>query len=144
MRLRLTGVIAVLLATVPLWAHHGATGFDQTKPVHLIGKVSILQWNNPHVVIHLDVAGVDGKVATWRVNTLPPNVATRNGFSQSSFPAGTELTVDGYQALDGSTRVNPTSIVFKDGKTITHPDCFDARANCFRPIDGRGNPLPVK
>ncbi|HET9215608.1 MAG TPA: DUF6152 family protein [Terriglobia bacterium] len=98
MRLRLTGVIAVLLATVPLWAHHGATGFDQTKPVHLIGKVSILQWNNPHVVIHLDVAGVDGKVATWRVNTLPPNVATRNGFSQSSFPAGTELTVDGYQA----------------------------------------------
>jgi hypothetical protein len=134
MKLKPAGVIALLLATVPIFAHHGSTGFDQKKPVHLIGKVSMVEWVNPHLVIHLDVAAADGKVATWRVNTFPPNVASRNGFSQNSFAAGTELTVDGYQALDGSNRVNGTSIVFKDGKKIVGPDCFDPGANCFRPI----------
>ena len=64
MRLKLYFVIAVLLAAPPLWAHHGSAGFDQKKPVHLAGKVSMLEWNNPHIVIHLDVAGADGKVTT--------------------------------------------------------------------------------
>ena len=134
MKLRQLVVIAVLLAAAPIWAHHGSTGFDQTKPVRFIGKVSKLQWTNPHVVIHIDVAGADGKVATWMVNTFPPNAATRRGtYSQSSFAVGTELTVDGYQALDGSNHVNPTSIVFKDGTKIVHPDCFDNGPRCFTP-----------
>ena len=85
MRLRLPVVIALLLAVAPIWAHHGSTGFDQTKPVHLIGKVSLLEWTNPHVVVHLEAAGADGKVVTWLVNTFPPNVAKRQGFSPSSF-----------------------------------------------------------
>jgi hypothetical protein len=121
MRLKLPVVIAVLLAAAaPVWAHHGSTGFDQKKPVHLIGKVSLLEWNNPHIVIHLEVAGADGKVDTWLVNTLPPNTATRQGFSKDSFAAGTEISVDGYQAIDGSNQVNGTSIVFTDGKKIVY------------------------
>jgi hypothetical protein len=60
------------------------------------------------------------------VNTVPPNPAIRLGFSKSSFDVGTDLTVDGYQAEDGSNHVNGTSIVFKDGKKIVTPGCFDA------------------
>ncbi|MBV8844263.1 MAG: hypothetical protein JO307_15765, partial [Bryobacterales bacterium] len=45
------------LLAVPMWAHHGSTGFDRNKRVHLVGKVSLLEWSNPHVVIHLDVGG---------------------------------------------------------------------------------------
>lgn len=129
---KLPAVITVLLAAAPIWAHHGSAGFDQNKPVHFIGKVSSVEWSNPHVVIHLDVAGADGKVATWLVNTLPPNVMMRQGFSKSVFDVGTDLTVDGYQAEDGSNHVNGTSIVFKDGKKISTPGCFDA--------SGRGLP----
>jgi Family of unknown function (DUF6152) len=144
---KLPVVIAVLLAAGPIWAHHGSTGFDQKKPVHLIGKVSLLEWMNPHVVIHLEVAGADGKVATWLVNTVPPNPAIRLGFTKSSFPVGTDLTVDGYQAEDGSNHVNGTSIVFQDGKKIVTPGCFDASGRglnwgstqCFTPVGGKGN-----
>jgi hypothetical protein len=140
MRLKLPVVIAVLLAAAPIWAHHGSTGFDQKKPVHLIGKVSLLEWNNPHIVIHLEVADADGKVATWLVNTVAPNPAMRLGFSKSSFALGTDLTVDGYQAKDGSNHVNGTSIVFKDGKKIVSPDCFSAGQNfCYGSVDGKGN-----
>ncbi len=128
-----------------MWAHHGSTGFDRNKPVHFVGKVSLVDWKNPHIVIHLDVAGADGKVATWLVSTLPPSPAIRQGFSKSSFDAGTELTVDGYQAEDGSSHVNAASILFKDGKKIVTPGCFDASghglpwgsAQCFPPAPGK-------
>ena len=139
MRLKLPVVIVVLLAAAPIWAHHGSAGFDQKKPVHFIGKVSLLEWTNPHIVIHLEVAGADGKVATWLVNSFPPNAGKRLGFSQSSFAVGTEITVDGYQATDGSNHVNGTSIVFGDGKKIVGSDCFDGGQNCFKPLDGKGN-----
>ena len=139
MRLKLPVVIAGLLAAVPLWAHHGSTGFDQNKPVQFVGKVSLVEWVNPHIVIHLEVPGTDGKVAIWLLNTLPPNAAKRLGFSTSSFAAGTEISVEGYQALDGLHRVNSTSIVFKDGKKIVSPDCFAVGQNCFTPLDLKGN-----
>ena len=131
MRFKLPVIIAALLAVAPIWAHHGSTGFDQNKPVHFIGNVSAVDWSNPHVVIHLEVAGADGKVSTWLVNTLPPNTAKRLGFSKESFSTGTELTIDGYQAIDGSNHVNGTSIVFQDGKKITSPDCFTDHQFCY-------------
>src|SRR5947207_259018 len=141
MRLNFSAVIVSLLAAAPIWAHHGSAGFAQKKPVHFIGKISLLEWTNPHIVIHLEVPGADGKVATWLVNSFPPNVAKRRGFSQSSFAVGTEITVDGYQATDGSNHVNPTSIVFGDGKKIVGPDCFDPAQNCFKPLDSKDNPI---
>jgi Family of unknown function (DUF6152) len=139
MRFKLSIIIAVLLAAAPIWAHHGSTGFDQKKPVHLVGKISMLDWSNPHIVIHLDVAGADGKVATWLVNTLPPNAAIRRGFLKTSFAVGTEISVEGYQALDGSNHVNGTNIALGDGQQIVTPDCFDNGPYCYKPADGKGN-----
>ena len=137
MRLQLLFVPALLLAAAPLWAHHGGTGFDPKKPVHLIGKVTMVDWVNPHVVIHLEAPGPDGKVAIWLVNTFPPNAGKRQGYSTSTFVPGTELTIDGYQALDGSTHVNGVTIVFKDGQKIVGTDCFAPGAQCFVPVGNR-------
>jgi hypothetical protein len=127
---------SLLLLAAPIWAHHGSAGFDQNKPVHLVGKVSHTEWSNPHVVIHLDVTGVDGKVSTWMVNTRPPSPLIRSGYSKETFAVGTELTIDGFQAKDGSNHVNGTSIAFKDGKKITSPDCFADQSFCYHVPDG--------
>lgn len=123
----------LLLAAAPVLAHHGSAGFDRNKPLHLVGKISSLEWSNPHVVIHLDAVGADGQVRVWLVNTYPPNAAKRMGFPESSFAGGTELTIDGYQASDGSNHVNGTSVVFPDGRKIVSPDCFDNGPNCYKP-----------
>jgi Family of unknown function (DUF6152) len=130
---------ALLLAAAPLWAHHGSAGYDQTKPVHFFGKVSLVEWTNPHVVVHLEVVGTDGKVVTWLVNTLPPKTTERLGFSKDFFAAGTEITVDGYQAIDGSNHVNGTSIVFQDGKQIRSAACFNDEPYCYKPAGGKQN-----
>jgi hypothetical protein len=113
-------VLAELLgAAAPVWAHHAfAAEFDIKKPLKLEGKVTTMEWTNPHAWIHIDVTGPDGKVTSWMVECGSPNVMLRRGFTKRSLEAGTELTVEGYQAKNGEFRANGSSVTFKDGKRI--------------------------
>ena len=117
---RLLAVVAgvgLLLAAVPARAHHAfAAEFDAAKPIKVRGTVVKWELTNPHSWIHIDVKGTDGKVATWMIEGASPNNLYRLGLSKESLPAGTEITVEGYQAKDGSTRGVGRNIVFSDGK----------------------------
>src|SRR5579862_2255609 len=55
-------VAILLLLVAPIFAHHGGAGFDLKKSVHVSGKISRVEWINPHLFIHLDVTGADGTV----------------------------------------------------------------------------------
>ena len=120
MRTRLLAVVAgvgLLLAAVPVRAHHAfAAEFDESKPIKVRGAVVKWELTNPHSWIHIDVKGGDGKVATWMIEGASPNNLYRLGLSKESLPAGSEITVEGYQAKDGSTRAVGRNIVFSDGK----------------------------
>lgn len=122
MRRTLTIGLALVLisaATAPLWAHHAFEAeFDQKKPVHLKGKVTTMEWINPHSWIHIDVEGPDGKITNWMVECGSPNIMLRRGFTKESLQAGTELQVEGYQAKNGTNRANGSSVTFKDGRKL--------------------------
>ena len=114
------GVAALLtLATTPGWAHHSfAAEFDARQPVNFRGTVTRMQWTNPHVWIHVDVAQPDGAVEKWAIEAGTPNVLFRRGFTKESLTAGTEIIVDGYRAKDGSRRANGRNLTFADGRTL--------------------------
>src|SRR5262245_10246493 len=96
----LAGLLSATAA--PLWAHHAFEAeFDQKQPVSLKGKVTVMEWINPHSWIHIDVAGADGKVTNWMVECGSPNIMLRRGFTKESLKAGTELSVQGYRAKNG-------------------------------------------
>jgi hypothetical protein len=122
MRAKLAVLIAgagLLLAGVPAWAHHAfAAEFDAKKPVKLTGKVTKMEWINPHAWIHVDVKNADGSVTNWMVEGGTPNTLFRRGFTKDSLAVGTEVIVDGYQAKDGSNRANGRDLTFPDGKKI--------------------------
>lgn len=119
MQIRVMSLAGLLLAAVPGWAHHAfAAEFDIKKPVKLEGRVTGMEWTNPHAWIHIDVTGADGKITNWMVECGSPNVMLRRGFTKRSLEAGTELTVLGYQAKNGEFRANGSSVTFKDGKRI--------------------------
>jgi hypothetical protein len=109
--------VGLLLAAVPVRAHHAfAAEFDESKPIKVRGAVVKWELTNPHSWIHIDVKGADGKMATWMIEGASPNNLYRLGLSKESLPAGSDITVEGYQAKDGSTRAVGRNIVFSDGR----------------------------
>jgi hypothetical protein len=110
---------AALAMSVPLWAHHAFQAeFDDKTPVHLVGKVTKMEWINPHAWIHIDVTEPDGKVTSWMVECGSPNIMLRRGFTKESLEFGSEIVVEGYRAKNGSNRANGSSVTFKDGRRL--------------------------
>jgi hypothetical protein len=113
------GLAGLLLAAAPIWAHHAfAAEFDAQKPVKLRGTVAKVEFINPHSWIHIDVKDTDGKVTRWMVEGGSPNALFRRGVTKDALPQGTEISVDGYQAKDGSNRANGRDITFADGRKL--------------------------
>ncbi len=124
MNIRTAGVlvfagIGLVLGAATALAHHAFSAeFDASKPVKLRGKVTKVEWINPHAWIHIDVEDSVGKVISWMVEAGTPNTLFRRGFSKNSLPLGTEIVVDGYQAKDGSNRANGRDLTFPDGRKL--------------------------
>ena len=109
----------LFLAAAPAWAHHSfAAEYDAKKQVHLEGVVTQMEWINPHTWIHIDVTDADGKVTNWMVEGGSPNILLRRGFNKGSLEKGQKITVDGFQAKDGSNRANGSNITYPDGKKL--------------------------
>ena len=115
----LVGISVLVAAAVPLYAHHSfAAEFDSTKPVLFTGTVTKMEWINPHVWIHIDVAQPNGKKEEWMVEGGAPTVLFRRGFSKTSLQSGTKIVVDGYRAKDGTNKMNARQITLSDGRKL--------------------------
>ncbi|MBM3778679.1 MAG: hypothetical protein FJW23_10660 [Acidimicrobiia bacterium] len=106
-------------AGTPLVAHHAFSAeFDADRPVDMRGKVTRVQWINPHVWVHMEVKMPDGSLQTWAFEAGTPNNLFRRGFTRDMLKPGTELHIDGYQAKDGSRRANGRNMTFADGTML--------------------------
>jgi hypothetical protein len=104
-------------------AHHAfAAEFDADRPVVLRGKITRIEWINPHSWIHIAVAGPDGALQKWMVEGGTPNTLIRNGLTRESLKVGTEIIVRGYQSKDEfcepACKANGRDITFTDGRKI--------------------------
>ena len=85
--------ILVLLsaATLPAWAHHGWSEYDQTKPLTLTGKIVESGYEHPHGHVRLATPG-----KTWHVVLAPPSRMEARGLPPASLTKGNSVTVVGY------------------------------------------------
>ena len=135
----IAGAALLVAAAAPVIAHHSfAAEFDANKPVKIRGTVFKMEWTNPHSWIYIDVTASDGKVEQWAVEGGAPNALIRRGWNKNSVPVGVEITVDGFQAKDGSFRANGRDITFPDGKKLFVGSSGTGAPDEEKPGRGRG------
>lgn len=112
--------LALSFAVRPAAAHHAfGSEFDANAPVLLKGKIVKIEWVNPHTWIHVEITKDDGTKEVWMVEGGSPNTLLRRGANKNTFPVGTEVVVDGYQARDHSEkRANARNVTFPDGRKL--------------------------
>jgi hypothetical protein len=87
--------------------------------VKLTGTITMVRWSNPHGWIYIDVKGDDGKVTNWGFETAAANALYRRGTRPEDFPVGTQVTIDGYLARNGTPTATSGKLMFADGRAIT-------------------------
>ena len=92
--------------------HHSfAAEYDATKPIKLTGKVTKVEWENPHTYFYIDVKdATTNQVANWSIELGSPNSLMRLGWSRKSMKIDDVVTVEGSLAKDGSKLVNARSV----------------------------------
>ena len=80
-----------LVVTPGVRAHHGWSGYDATRVLHLTGIVRESGYEHPHGHVRLEA---DGK--TWMVVLAPPSRMERRGLTQAMLAVGSTVTVVGY------------------------------------------------
>ena len=99
-RVARVAIAAVLCLSAGLaFAHHSFAMFDQSKQVTVIGKVTEVQWTNPHVWVFLEGAPAGGKKGRWGVEFTSKVHLTRRNFDPDMIKVNDniEFTVNPYR-----------------------------------------------
>jgi hypothetical protein len=111
--------LGTFLASAPVFAHHAFSAeYDALKPINLTGRLTKLEWSNPHAWLHVDVKDEQGKVVSWAIEFGSPNALLRRGLRKTDFPEGLQLVISGYRAKNGSPTVNATTVKLPDGRDL--------------------------
>ena len=125
MRKKISWIVLLLFAGTlkSALAHHAFSAeFDAQSPISVRGRVTKVEWINPHAWIHLAVKQEDGTLVDWMFEGGTPNTLVRSGIDRNTLPIGTEIVVRGYQSKDRNCspacKANGRDLAFIDGRKV--------------------------
>lgn len=112
-------LVAFFAIAASTWAHHSfAAEFDGDKPVRLVGKITRVEWTNPHSYFYVNVVDDKGRVENWGCEGASPLALTRKGWKRGDLKLGDTVVVDGYRAKDGAHLMDVRRVTFPDGRSV--------------------------
>jgi len=139
-------ILAACFQVQSAYAHHAFTSlYDCYAPVVLHGKVSSIEWSNPHVWIHLTAD--DGKV--WMVEGGTPNTLLRMGVRKDMLEPGTAVSIHAYRTRNKACAESPDTHIATcraDGRSLTlggGAPLFIGASGTGAPVDGADPQYPA-
>lgn len=112
-------VAAFAMAAPPLAAHHGrGQTFDMKKQLTLKGTVSQVKWQNPHVLIFIDVTDDAGKAVTWVFENSNVHTLATQGYNRNTLKIGQPVTAVLNPAANGAPVGIIVKVILEDGREI--------------------------
>ena len=119
-RLLASAAMALAFGAASTFAHHPFDAeYDWKKPMTVTGTVTKFEWKAPHSM--LEIKGKDG---LWTVELGEPAQLRQVGWTQTQFRSGEQITVDGWQARDGSKKLSGKSVKTAAGKELFAEGAF--------------------
>lgn len=116
----------LLCAAVPAFAHHSfAAEYDRDQPISITGKVTRLEWTNPHARVYVEAVDANGETVEWDMELGPPNGLMRLGWRRDSLVPGTEVTVEGFRSRTEPFVANARTVKLSDGRQVFAGSSFD-------------------
>lgn len=110
--------IALMLVTVPVFAHHSLAMYDMSNPVTVTGVVERLEWSNPHAHLYLNVKDSRGNVEEWIIEIDRPDFLKHNGWTSTTVKPGDTITCTGGQAKSGDRTMRCTTVMLANGEKL--------------------------
>lgn len=120
---------AAALLSVPVYAHHSTSAFDNETVIKIEGTVTQFRWINPHASFKLEGDAPEGHPdGLWTVEMTAPNVLMRVGWKRSSLKEGDKVTAfinplkNAITLNDGSQGGLYVGVILADGTSLGQTD----------------------
>jgi hypothetical protein len=122
MRLKLVSTLGMLLALVvvsaPMFAHHGTAAYDTKNPVTVKGTITEFNFVNPHVQLYFDIKNDKGEVEHWQGELTAPNKLARAGWTKRTLKPGDQITVTGSAGKNGGHSIWINKLIGPTGESL--------------------------
>jgi len=117
---------AAAIVSPPLAAHHGrGRAYDMKTRLTLKGTVSMVKWQNPHVLIYIDVKDDASdvkddarKIVTWAFENSNVHTLATQGYNRNTLKVGDQVTAIVNPAANGEPLGIVVKVILADGKEI--------------------------
>ena len=107
----MTGYIRVQQIRSPIRRHY-------SQRLTLKGTVSLVKWQNPHVLIYIDVPDETGKLVTWGFENSNVHTLATQGYNRNTLKIGQPVTAIVNPSVNGEPLGIIVKVVLADGKEI--------------------------
>jgi hypothetical protein len=110
--------LLALLVALPALPHHGISNWDLNTDVTVKGRITHIEFLNPHAWLHVEVASANGKPEAWKCEMRSAFSLQRSGWTVDMFKAGSAVTVTGSPERTKPRQCYLSTIAFADGSSM--------------------------